>query len=213
MSLFGDLSEHFGSVLDTQIFSDPWGMGIKAEVLRESHPDWKGWRKKNVPDEGGKELQKAMRRATLEQAMKGGGGKQTYKRSGLGAEPDTAAIVERAVELMPESDAPRFGLEDLKPGIASVLLRKMWGLAGSDSPLAAEQHMEALADSSVEIPAGQHYQSMPIGDAIATWILDMSAHAEAFRAGWVEDAAEGLGDTPSGQPATGPELRLANESG
>lgn len=136
----------FQAVSDTRTAIDPWFERFTIEVLRADHPDWAEWKKHNIKQSSAfqamaKASVKAILAGAVESAQPSKGFRQRKKATKAQKEQerqiDTASLVDEVVDKLDLSDAlqtnAQSGLNDLKPGIAQVLLRGWSGVNNGDT--------------------------------------------------------------------------------
>lgn len=190
------------ALADTRHVQDPWGFGLTVEILRADHPEWLGWLKENGLTGRQDALSGQLMAAMLATEMEAAKGRKGFRRRKKGGDIDYMQAVKKVDFSQLEADQGQ-SLEDLKPGIASVLMRSMSGLEELDGTRAADtvgnriKLLENVRNEDGQViwvplflqgqldkdgnPVEAPYGDQPVGDAIAEWLLDEAEATSEFR--------------------------------
>lgn len=134
---------HFSAITDTHPATDPWGLGMTVEVLREDHKDWQDWQKANASagsrlGELGDQITQAVGRMAIREAlMQNAGFRKEPKKTKAEMEAQATSdqpceaerraeeMIDRTIATLPKLKLDAVGpeLNSIKPGVASVLMR------------------------------------------------------------------------------------------
>lgn len=117
-----NLGGHISEVLlERREITDPWGFGIKAEVLRSDHPDW---RQAELERAANKPGAAKIRRVTAETAFADFAPGGFRKAKKLGKAESHRKMVNQLSE-PGEVQIDLLALREMKPAIASIIISRM----------------------------------------------------------------------------------------
>lgn len=196
-----NIAKHFGTIHDTRVITDPWGIGLQVEILRAGHPDWQKWLADNYTDGLASGMLKEVVRLQMERRAKAGSADE---------EKMLDAAAARVVASSRERDEKAKNFDKLKDGIADILIRSVpSGLSsptGETIQFSREAARALVANPTDEAtglliwvpetrpgkdgkPEPMPFGGQPVGDAIATWLMDEAAKSEAFYSRYLEAAS------------------------
>jgi len=108
-----------GSILDTREIEDPWGLGLRLEIMRAGADRWQAWLKANVPDSP--EIKAYLTETWKLANANARGGRLKTK---LTTEEIEAQAIERASGKINISGRAE-NLARLKPGLAAVAIVRL----------------------------------------------------------------------------------------
>jgi len=139
--MFRNLSRHFGSITDTRVVTDPWGLEppLKLEILRENHPEWVAW--KNDNGFSGEEYQRDLLRAQVKTRVDQPGrtaGKRGVRARARAMDQVIDQVVDGMVTRIKAAAVDTSALEKLKEGLAAIAIKRVLsGLVEAEATCAA----------------------------------------------------------------------------